>query len=197
MTIPYEFPAGQIQFERGIYSIVDLPALFAPRISELPEARRLLLENIVRPSAEEERDDLIVFASRHGDWATKAQRQLGIHAVLAVSFERIHRSGLIRMGILPLQRPAGTNPQTLDLEPGDKIEVDADVQAIGVRCLVKTRMIRKNKKTQHLTARAAIETRTKTGLLRAGGVPPGRLSKIIVSIPAAKITIASAKTIAA
>ena len=131
------------------------------------------------------------------DWAAKGQRLLGIRAVLAVSFERIHRSNLIGMGILPLQLPAGTNPQTLDLQPGDKIEVDADAQAIGVRCPVKIRIIRKNKEIQHFTARAAIETRIETGLLRAGGVIPCILNKLIASTPAAEITNVSAQTIPA
>ncbi len=49
-------------------------------------------------------------ALRHGssrDWAAKGQRLLGIRAVLAVSFERIHRANLIGMGILPLCFPEG------------------------------------------------------------------------------------------
>ena len=42
------------------------------------------------------------------DWAAKAQRLLGVRAVIAASFERIHRSNLIGMGILPLVMPADT-----------------------------------------------------------------------------------------
>ncbi|MCH3845055.1 hypothetical protein LZB92_09795, partial [Campylobacter jejuni] len=51
------------------------------------------------------------------DWAAKGQRLLGIRAVLAVSFERIHRSNLIGMGILPLRLPAGVTPHSLAIQP--------------------------------------------------------------------------------
>ena len=129
------------------------------------------------------------------DWAAKGQRLLGIRAVLAVSFERIHRSNLIGMGVLPLQFPAGTNPQTLDLQPGDQIEVDADASSIDVRGPVKIRIIRTNGEKQHYITRAAIETRLEIGLLRAGGVIPCILNKILDSSPASEFIHAPAQTI--
>lgn len=74
---------------------------------------------------------VLVAGERYGtgssrDWAAKGQRLLGIRAVLAVSFERIHRSNLIGMGILPLRLPEGVNPATLNIRPGDKLEVGGD-----------------------------------------------------------------------
>lgn len=50
------------------------------------------------------------------DWAAKGTRLLGVKAVVAESFERIHRSNLVGMGLLPLQFQAGTNRETLNLE---------------------------------------------------------------------------------
>jgi aconitate hydratase len=50
------------------------------------------------------------------DWAAKGTRLLGVHAVIAASFERIHRSNLVGMGVLPLQFPAGENADSLGLE---------------------------------------------------------------------------------
>ena len=47
------------------------------------------------------------------DWAAKGTRLLGVKAVVAQSFERIHRSNLVGMGVLPLQFTEGTNAQTL------------------------------------------------------------------------------------
>jgi len=58
---------------------------------------------------------LIVFAGQEygtgssRDWAAKGTRLLGVRAVIAQSFERIHRSNLVGMGVLPCQFPAGTN----------------------------------------------------------------------------------------
>ena len=49
------------------------------------------------------------------DWAAKGARLLGVEAVLAETYERIHRSNLIGMGILPLQFLEGENPETLNL----------------------------------------------------------------------------------
>ena len=50
---------------------------------------------------------------RSRDWAAKGTRLLGVKAVVAASFERIHRSNLVGMGVLPLQFHEGTNAQTL------------------------------------------------------------------------------------
>ncbi len=57
------------------------------------------------------------------DWAAKGPRLLGIRVVIAESFERIHRSNLIGMGILPLEFPAGVNRKTLGLTGDESISV--------------------------------------------------------------------------
>jgi aconitate hydratase len=127
---------------------------------------------------------VLVAGERYGtgssrDWAAKGQRLLGIRAVLAVSFERIHRSNLIGMGILPLRLPPGVNPQTLQLQPGDRIEVDADAQVLAPRCTVAVRVVRADGAVQPLVATAAVETQLEAELLRAGGVMPSILHKTI------------------
>jgi aconitate hydratase len=68
-----------------------------------------------------EHTPLIVLAGREygtgssRDWAAKGTMLLGVRAVIAESFERIHRSNLIGMGVLPLQFPSGQNAQSLGL----------------------------------------------------------------------------------
>jgi len=57
------------------------------------------------------------------DWAAKGPRLLGVRVVIAESFERIHRSNLIGMGILPLEFPAGVNRKTLGLSGDEQISV--------------------------------------------------------------------------
>jgi len=113
------------------------------------------------------------------DWAAKGQRLLGIRVVLAVSFERIHRSNLIGMGILPLWLPQGVTPQTLAIQPGDQIEVEALPQAIQPRTPVTVRVHRANGQVDVLQARAAVETQLEVDLLRDGGVIPAILQKTI------------------
>jgi len=115
------------------------------------------------------------------DWAAKGQRLLGIRAVLAVSFERIHRSNLIGMGILPLRLPDGVTPATLLLQPGDRIDIDAEAASLAPRADVPVRILRADGGIQALSATAAVETRLEIRLLQMGGVIPAILSDTISS----------------
>lgn len=115
------------------------------------------------------------------DWAAKGQRLLGIRAVLAVSFERIHRSNLIGMGILPLRLPDGVTPSTLQLQSGDRIEIDAPAASLAPRADVPVRILRADGSVQALNATAAVETRLEIRLLQMGGVIPAILSDTISS----------------
>lgn len=110
------------------------------------------------------------------DWAAKGQRLLGIRAVLAVSFERIHRSNLIGMGILPLRLPDGVTPDTLAMQSGDQIEIDAPAARLAPRLSVPVRILRANGAVQALHATAAVETQLDVRLLRMGGVIPAILA---------------------
>src|SRR5213075_1711237 len=64
------------------------------------------------------------------DWAAKGTRLLGVKAVAAASFERIHRSNLVGMGVLPLQFAEGTNAQTLKLDGSETFSVTGLSDAI-------------------------------------------------------------------
>jgi aconitate hydratase len=127
---------------------------------------------------------VMVAGERYGmgssrDWAAKGQRLLGIRAVLAVSFERIHRSNLIGMGILPLRLPEGMSPQTLQIQPGDQLEVLADAQSLAPRCKVPLVLRRADGAVEQIEAQAAVETQLEVELLRAGGVIPSILQQTI------------------
>ena len=60
------------------------------------------------------------------DWAAKGTRLLGVHAVIARGFERIHRSNLIGMGVLPCQLPEGVSAQTLGLDGTERFDLALD-----------------------------------------------------------------------
>ncbi len=127
---------------------------------------------------------VLVAGERYGtgssrDWAAKGQRLLGIRAVLAVSFERIHRSNLIGMGVLPLRLPVGVNPKNLKLQPGDQIAIEADANTLAPRSEVAVRVLRANGTTEEMTAVAAVETQLEVSLLRDGGVIPSILKQTI------------------
>ena len=127
---------------------------------------------------------VLVAGERYGtgssrDWAAKGQRLLGIRAVLAVSFERIHRSNLIGMGILPLCLPPGVNPATPNLQPHDRLEIDASADALAPRGSIPVRIHRADSSIEAFEARAAVETRLEIELLRVGGVIPLILQKAL------------------
>ncbi|WP_420991489.1 aconitate hydratase AcnA [Cupriavidus sp. 30B13] len=127
---------------------------------------------------------VLVAGERYGtgssrDWAAKGQRLLGIRAVIAASFERIHRSNLIGMGILPLRLPAGAHPRTLAIRPGDRIHVSAAPDRLAPRCAVAVRIVRGDGTVETFDATAAVETRLEVELLRRGGVIPAILQKTL------------------
>lgn len=127
---------------------------------------------------------VLVAGERYGtgssrDWAAKGQRMLGIRAVLAVSFERIHRSNLIGMGILPLLLPAGVNPATLQVRPGDRIEIDAPAISLAPGCTIAVRVLRAAGSSETFEATAAVQTQLEAELLRHGGVIPYILHKTL------------------
>jgi aconitate hydratase len=89
------------------------------------------------------------------------------------------------MGILPLRLPQGVNPQTLQLAPGDRIEVDGPPQAIAPRGPVPVRILRADGSSEAFDATAAVETQLEVELLRDGGVIPAILKKTIAEEAAA------------
>ncbi|CAN7722634.1 aconitate hydratase AcnA [Variovorax paradoxus] len=138
---------------------------------------------------------VLVAGERYGtgssrDWAAKGQRLLGIRAVLANSFERIHRSNLIGMGVLPLRLPAGMTPVTLGLAPGDCIEVDAQPENIRPRGPVAVTLRRAGGRTECFDVVAAVETKLEVELLQAGGVIPSTLQKMMKKHGAAALPAA-------
>src|ERR1044072_2613762 len=80
------------------------------------------------------------------DWAAKGTRLLGVKAVVAASFERIHRSNLVGMGVLPLQFPDGTNAQSLGLDGSETFSIVGISDAIEPGMTVTLQIERTNGK---------------------------------------------------
>ena len=78
------------------------------------------------------------------DWAAKGTRLLGVKAVVAASFERIHRSNLVGMGVLPLQFADGTNAQTLGLDGSETYAITGLSDAIEPGQMVTLEITRKD-----------------------------------------------------
>jgi aconitate hydratase len=104
----------------------------------LPEGEEMSIYDAAMRYAEEGVELVVLAGSEYGsgssrDWAAKGTKLLGIRAVIAQSFERIHRSNLIGMGVLPLQFPDGESAQSLGLTGEELFSVTglADAMAAG------------------------------------------------------------------
>ena len=103
------------------------------------------------------------------DWAAKGTMLLGIKAVLVESFERIHRSNLVGMGVLPLTFPAGVTRQTLALK-GDEIIDITGIETITPRMTVPVAIHRADGSTETIEALCRIDTDDEVEYYRHGGI---------------------------
>jgi len=113
------------------------------------------------------------------DWAAKGTRLLGVKAVVASSFERIHRSNLVGMGVLPLQFPDGTNAQTLGLDGSEVFSITGLSDSIQPGAEVKLEIEGKAKKSVALKLR--IDTPIEIDYYRHGGILPFVLRQLLNS----------------
>ena len=125
----------------------------------------------------EEEVPLIVIAGKEygtgssRDWAAKGTLLLGVRAVIAESFERIHRSNLVGMGILPLQFLPGETYQTIGLTGQENFVIEGlSLLKPGQKLLVKTRVA--NGSTGQFSVTARIDTPNELEYFRHGGILP-------------------------
>jgi aconitate hydratase len=106
------------------------------------------------------------------DWAAKGTALLGVRVVIAESYERIHRSNLIGMGVLPLQFPEGVNASTLGLE-GDEVITVSGIDAMNggdVPSMVSVEAISPRGATVEFSATVRIDTPGEADYYRNGGI---------------------------
>jgi len=105
------------------------------------------------------------------DWAAKGPKLLGIRAVIAESYERIHRSNLVGMGILPLQFNNGENAKTLGLKADDRFSISG-IATLDHRDKVKISVTSSDGKQREFHAIARIDTPNEVEYFRHGGILP-------------------------
>ena len=103
------------------------------------------------------------------DWAAKGTLLLGVRAVIAESFERIHRSNLVGMGVLPLEFPAGESASSLGLEGDEVLDIEgvANGLAPGARVRVTTF---KNGRARSFEALCRLDSAVEVDYYRNGGI---------------------------
>ena len=103
------------------------------------------------------------------DWAAKGTNLLGVKAVIAESFERIHRSNLIGMGVLPLQFPEGTDRKTLNLDGSEIVDIPELGNGLKAGETVKV-VFRRDGKEQTVEALSRLDTAAEVEYYKHGGI---------------------------
>jgi aconitate hydratase len=121
------------------------------------------------------------------DWAAKGTLLLGIRAVLAESFERIHRSNLVQMGVLPIQFPAGESRESFGLTGEESFDITGIPQALASGEDVRITATSPKGKKIEFPAKVRIDTPQEAEYYRYGGILPYVLQQLIgsSSVPSA------------
>jgi aconitate hydratase len=106
------------------------------------------------------------------DWAAKGTQLLGIKAVISESFERIHRSNLVNMGVLPLEFKTGENAATLGLTGTEVFSFAGAAEGLKPRGDVTVVAVADNGTKKAFTATARIDTPEELVAFRHGGILP-------------------------
>jgi aconitate hydratase len=167
---------------RGTFANVRLRNKMVPNLEggftrHLPDGAEMSIFDASEKYISEKTPLVIIAGKEYGsgssrDWAAKGPRLLGVRAVIAESYERIHRSNLVGMGILPLQFLAGENAQSLNLN-GDEVieilEIRELVEHFAPSREVKVRSTN-NGKTSEFKALVRIDTPQEAQYYANGGI---------------------------
>jgi len=113
------------------------------------------------------------------DWAAKGTLLLGVKAVVAESFERIHRSNLVGMGVLPLQFSEGASAKSLGLDGTEIYELIGLDESLAPQQDLTLRIQRQNGESQDVVVRCRIDTPIEIDYYRHGGILPYVLRQLV------------------
>ncbi|WP_186172354.1 aconitate hydratase AcnA [Burkholderia gladioli] len=173
---------------RGTFANVRIKNLMLPRLPDgrfeegaftlhQPDRQRMGLFE-ASSAYREERLPLLIFAGEEygtgssRDWAAKGTRLLGVRAVIARSYERIHRSNLIGMGVLPLQFMAGDNVQSLYLDGSERFDLPGVEQGVEPGQVLTLTIHRTDGSSIDVSLQARLDNRMEAAYFRAGGILP-------------------------
>jgi len=173
---------------RGTFANIRLTNLLAPGTEggwtlHLPDGKKM---SIFEASAAYRQAGipLIVIAGREygtgssRDWAAKGPALLGVRAVLAASFERIHRSNLIQMGVLPMEFLRGQDREALGLDGHEEFNITGISGGIAPRSRLKVEASKPGGKPVSFEMLARVDTAVESEYLRHGGILPFVLRKL-------------------
>ena len=178
---------------RGTFANVRIKNLMVPgveggvtiyRDAFLPEGEQLSIYDAAVRYQSAGTPLVVVAGQEYGtgssrDWAAKGTRLLGVKAVIAQSFERIHRSNLVGMGVLPLQFKEGTNAQTLKLDGTETFDILGLDGEVKPRQDVKLVIHRASGSQEEVPVQLRIDTAIEIDYYQHGGILPYVLRQLI------------------
>ncbi len=149
-----------------------------------PTGEKLTIYDAAMKYAETKTPLIVVAGQEYGtgssrDWAAKGTALLGVKAVVAQSFERIHRSNLVGMGVLPLQFKEGTNAQTLKLDGTEVYEVQGLGPNLKPQQDLTLWIRRKNGAVERVPVKCRIDTPIEIEYYHHGGILPYVLRQLV------------------
>jgi aconitate hydratase len=173
---------------RGTFANVRLRNLLAPGTEggvtrHIPSGDAMTIFDAAMRYAKEGVPLVILAGKEYGsgssrDWAAKGTRLLGVRAVVAETFERIHRSNLVGMGILPLEFPAGESASSLGLT-GEEVFAIADLEDSIVTRKATVRATAPAGKILEFVATVRIDTPQEREYYKHGGILPYVLRQLL------------------
>jgi aconitate hydratase len=163
-----------------------LPGTEGPVTLHLPGGEKMSVFDAAERYATEKVPLLVLAGKEYGsgssrDWAAKGTLLLGVRAVLAESYERIHRSNLVGMGVLPLQYENGQTAESLGLTGREVFDLTGFNAGLGTRSEVTVRARREDGATLGFTVIARLDTPVEVDYYRNGGILPTVLRKLAKS----------------
>jgi aconitate hydratase len=165
---------------RGTFANIRLRNQLVPGVEggvtrHLPDGEQMSIFDAAERYAADGVPLLVIAGAEYGsgssrDWAAKGTLLLGVKAVLATSFERIHRSNLIGMGVLPLQFKAGDSAQSLGLTGEETFSVVGLEGSDDVPGEVVVRIEGADGSTRDVTVTVRIDTPAEAAYYRHGGI---------------------------
>ena len=165
---------------RGTFANVRIKNLMVPGTEggitlHQPSGEQMSIFDAAMKYAETKTPLIILAGHEYGtgssrDWAAKGTRLLGVKAVVAASFERIHRSNLVGMGVLPLQFPDGTSAQSLGLDGSEVFSIIGLSDVIKPGEKVTLEIEDKDRQKRSVPVKLRIDTPIEIDYYRHGGI---------------------------
>src|SRR5262249_42551085 len=165
---------------RGTFANVRLRNLMVPGVEggvtiHQPDGEQTSIYEAAMRYANEKVPLFVIAGEEYGtgsarDWAAKGTRLLGVRAVIAGSFERIHRSNRVGMGVLPCQLPAGVTAATLDLTGDEEFDLLGIDQNATARQKVTFVIRRRDGTRESVELMLRLDTPAEIDYVRHGGI---------------------------